>query len=103
MKTRKTTRGHLADLMQRNEPNDRRVVRNGKGTSKYGNPFVIGKPHPDTGAQMTRDDVCDLFAERILPTLDVEPLRGKRLLCWCKPHERCHVDSIIQTLEGMAQ
>ena len=99
MTNTQTTRGHLANLLQRNEPNDKRVARK----SRYGNPFEIGDAHPDTGAPMTRDDVCDLFAERVLPTLDVEPLRGKRLLCWCRPDERCHADSIIKKLEGVAQ
>lgn len=95
----KTTRGHLASRHQKNLPNDLRVGRN----SKYGNPFKIGNPHPDTGLEMTRDDVCDLYIERVLPFLDVEPLRGKRLLCWCKPNERCHVDSLISKLEGNAR
>ncbi len=44
---------------------------------------------------MTRDDVCDLFEERILPGLDVSALRGKDLICFCKP-KRCHGDSILE-------
>lgn len=63
----------------------------GRG-SPYGNPFVIGK-------HGTRDDVCDLFEEHILPTLDLEPLRGKDLVCFCKP-KRCHGDSILKALES---
>lgn len=66
----------------------------GRG-SPYGNPYVIGKPHPITGDPMTRDDVCDLFEKNILPGLDVERLRGKDLICFCKP-KRCHGDSILQ-------
>jgi len=94
-----TKRGLLKDIYrQKNEPDDRRATR---GT-RYGNPFEINGPHPDTGVKMTRDDVCDLFEQRILPNLDVEPLRGKRILCTCKPNERCHVDSIIKKLEENA-
>ncbi len=66
----------------------------GRG-SPYGNKFIIGQPHPDTGEPMTRDDVCDLFEERILPGLDVSALRGKDLICFCKP-KRCHGDSILE-------
>lgn len=90
-----TTRGQLTKLRQELQPNDKKIDR----STRYGNEFQIEKPHPDTGLPMTRDDVCDLFEERQLPSMDVEPLRGKRLLCWCKPHERCHGDSIIKKLD----
>lgn len=59
----------------------------GRG-SPYGNPFIIG-------VHGTRDEVCDLFEERILPNLNVEPLRGVDLVCFCKP-KRCHCDSILR-------
>jgi len=65
----------------------------GRG-SLYGNPFIIGKPHPDTGIPMTRDDVCDLFEERILPNLDLSGLHNRDLVCFCKP-KRCHGDSLL--------
>lgn len=65
----------------------------GRG-SLYVNLFIIGAPHPDTGKPMTRDDVCNLYEERILPNLDLTPLIGKDLVCFCKPH-RCHGDSIL--------
>lgn len=94
--TTQTTRGYLANYLQPNEPNDLRVTR----PSRYGNPFHVGKPHPVHGGAMTVDDVCELYEERAIPLLDLEPLRGKRLLCTCKPNQRCHVDSIIKALEG---
>lgn len=91
-----TKRGQLKEIYrQKNEPNDRRAIR---GT-RYGNPYKIGDPHPDTGEEMTRDDVCDLFEQLVLPTLDIRPLKGKRILCTCELNERCHVDSIIQKIE----
>lgn len=65
----------------------------GRG-SPYGNKFVIGQPHPHTGKPMTRDDVCDLFEQLILPHLDVSPLIGKDLICFCKP-QRCHGDCLL--------
>jgi hypothetical protein len=59
----------------------------GRG-SAYGNPFVIGRDGD-------RDAVCDKFDAKVLPTLNVSPLRGKNLKCFCKP-ARCHCDSILR-------
>ena len=63
----------------------------GRG-SLWGNPYKIG-------IDGTRDGVCDLFEKFVLPELDVEPLRGKDLVCFCAPY-RCHGDSIIKKLNG---
>lgn len=63
----------------------------GRG-SPYGNPFVIGEDHH--GILIDRDMACDLFERDILPTLDVSALRGKDLICFCKP-KRCHCDPIL--------
>jgi uncharacterized protein DUF4326 len=60
--------------------------------SPYKNPFHIG-------ADGTRDEVCDRFEREILPTLNVEPLRGKDLVCFCAP-QRCHCDSILAKANG---
>jgi len=58
----------------------------GRG-SPYGNPFVIGKDG-------NRDEVCDRFEKEILPDLDLTPLYGKDLVCFCSP-QRCHGDAIL--------
>ena len=63
----------------------------GRG-SPWGNPFVIGRDGD-------RDTVCDRFEAETLPALDLEPLRGKDLVCWCKP-ARCHGDSILSALRS---
>ena len=63
----------------------------GRG-SPWGNPFIIGKDG-------NRDEVCDKFEKEVLPTLDVESLRGYNLVCFCKP-KRCHGDSILNKLYG---
>jgi hypothetical protein len=65
----------------------RKAVYVGRG-SPYGNPFCIG-------IDGDRDQVCDRFEREILPTLNVEALRGKDLVCFCKP-KRCHADSILR-------
>ena len=59
----------------------------GRG-SPWGNPFKIGE-------HGTRDEVCDRFERDVLPTLDVSPLRGKNLICFCAP-QRCHCDAILR-------
>lgn len=61
----------------------------GRG-SPWGNPFVIG-------IDGDRDQVCDRFEREVLPHLDLEPLRGKDLVCYCKP-QRCHGDAILRAL-----
>lgn len=48
----------------------------------------------------TREDVIDAFRKYQLPSMDLEPLRGKDLACWCKPGELCHADVIIEALNG---
>ena len=65
----------------------------GRG-SPWGNPFKIGE-------HGSRDAVCDRFEREVLPTLDLEPLRGKHLVCWCKP-ARCHGDAILRALKARA-
>ena len=56
--------------------------------SPYRNRFEIGRDG-------TRDEVCDRFEREDLPYLDVSPLKGKILVCWCAP-ERCHCDAILR-------
>ena len=70
----------------------------GRG-SPWGNPF---SHLPNTKALYqvgSRDEACDRFEKEVLPSLDVEPLRGKDLLCFCAPL-RCHGDSILKKLYG---
>lgn len=55
----------------------------GRG-SPWGNPYVIGK-------HGTRDEVIDRYIAEVLPNLDVSELKGKNLVCFCKP-ARCHGD-----------
>lgn len=68
----------------------RDAVYIGRG-SPYGNPFVIGK-------HGTREEVIERYEREVLPTLDVEPLRGKHLVCFCAP-KACHGDAIMRKLK----
>lgn len=61
----------------------------GRG-SPYGNPFVMA----DFG-DAERNRVCDQFEQETLPTLDLTPLRGKDLVCFCAP-KRCHADALLR-------
>lgn len=67
----------------------RDAVYIGRG-SPWGNPFVIGRDG-------TRDEVCDKFEQHTLPKMDLSPLIGKDLVCYCKP-ARCHGDAILNAL-----
>lgn len=59
----------------------------GRG-SLWGNPFRIG-------VNGSRQTVCDRFEAEILPKLDIKPLVGKDLVCFCKP-KRCHCDALLK-------
>jgi hypothetical protein len=76
----------------------------GRGT-RWGNPFKIGDPGPD-GAPMTRADVTTAYA---LYWSDAPPdalatmravLRGRDLLCWCRPDQTCHADFLLMLANG---
>ena len=63
--------------------------------SKWGNPFVIG-------VHGTREQVIEKYQAWLLqqPELlsQLEELRGKRLGCFCKPHD-CHGDVLVSLLD----
>jgi hypothetical protein len=61
----------------------------GRG-SPYGNLAIIGR---DGG----RDEVCDKFEKYQLPKLDLRPLIGCHLICFCAP-QRCHGHSIVTAI-----
>lgn len=64
----------------------------GRG-SKWGNPFVIDRDG-------NRETVIEKYKEYILGTElpdQIELLRGKTLICYCKP-KACHGDVLIELL-----
>ncbi len=88
------------------------VGRPGRGLkgSPFANPFRIGDrwygPHGfDYGTgerEMSRPEVLSAYITWFDDAvargeLDPEPLRGRRLACWCRP-ERCHADTIVSWL-----
>lgn len=68
-----------------NVPRD--AVYVGRG-SPWGNPFKIGE-------HGNRDTVIKCYEREVLPTLDLRPLRGKHLVCFCKPLA-CHADVLLR-------
>ena len=69
-------------------------------TTKWGNIFKIGHPHPRTGKPMTRKDAIAEYADRLDAIihhglLDLDELQGKDLVCWCAPLP-CHADILLE-------
>ena len=57
--------------------------------SKWGNPYLIGRDG-------TRDEVIKKYEQWLAKSgLDVTELRGKDLVCWCKPLA-CHADVLMK-------
>lgn len=75
----------------------------GRGDGPWGNPYVIGKDGD-------RENVVRLYRELMEARLQgpeaevwrnaLRALRGKRLVCWCKP-AACHGDVLAALAEGI--
>lgn len=59
----------------------------GRG-SLWGNPYQIGEDG-------NREEVIELFRRNVLPRLDLAPLVGKHLVCYCAP-AACHADLLLE-------
>jgi hypothetical protein len=66
----------------------------GRG-SRWGNPYSHLPRSSALYICETRERAIEMFRYHVLPTLDVTPLRGKHLVCWCKP-EACHGDLLLE-------
>ena len=58
----------------------------GRG-SEWGNPYELGKDG-------SREECIEKFRRHVLPKLDVRPLIGKHLVCYCAPLP-CHADLLL--------
>jgi len=90
----------------RKPPNTRVVAR----PSKWGNPWRVGSTvttEDGVEVEVDRELAVDLY-RRYLPhaiaapgsDLDVATLRGKNLACWCPLDEPCHVDVLLELVNG---
>lgn len=73
----------------------------GRG-SKWGNPYKMSMPGwtNKDGIFRTRNEACDLFEQMVQDEPDFikeikEELKGKDLVCFCKP-KRCHGDTLLR-------
>ena len=66
----------------------------GRG-SRWGNPFRIS-------FAQSREQVIERFRCEVLPTLDVRPLIGKSLVCYCAP-KPCHADLLLEAARNAAK
>jgi len=65
----------------------------GRG-SPWGNPYRM-----KNSTVVERQRVIDLYEEKIIPKLDLEPLlKAKRLGCFCKP-KLCHGDRLKELID----
>ena len=64
----------------------------------------VGRPHPLGNpykiGPITRDEAVDAYRRWLVKQVEsglvnLEPLRGKDLVCWCAP-KRCHADVILE-------
>jgi hypothetical protein len=67
--------------------------------SKWGNPFKW-KDLPGGKVEAQAKYKAWLPGAIEKGEIDIEPLRGKVLMCYCKPEETCHGDIIIGHLEN---
>jgi hypothetical protein len=83
-------------------PNTVKVAR----PSQWGNPFVVGKPHPSCTPEEIAAGAEPLAREWCVETYgalarlgtfgDVSTLRGKNLACWCRLDQPCHADILLE-------
>lgn len=84
------TRGRLSmRVLNKHYDDVRDAIYIGRG-SPYGNPYKVGRDGK-------RGECIKLFEEHVLPTLDLEPLRGHDIWCFCHPRP-CHGHSIRRAL-----
>lgn len=82
----------------------RAVPRRGIRASKWGNPWVVGKPLFRNGPIPSVEKILDLYRERVTGSPDLlaalPELVGKKLACWCKHRgdEPCHGDVLVALL-----
>lgn len=76
-------------------------------TTRWGNHIVVGEPRgighrpwtaEDAVAQYREETEAALSADRPdgSEPLDLSPLRGKNLACWCKIGAPCHADVLLE-------
>jgi hypothetical protein len=65
--------------------------------TRWGNPYRAGV----TMNVRSVESAVALFREVVAPTLDVAPLRGRDLVCWCPLDQPCHADVLLEIANGV--
>ena len=82
-------------------PNTAKVDR----TTRWGNPWPIGEWGPLDRKAPDAEGAVGFFRAMFSDAemraaagypVDLSPLRGKNLACWCRPGEPCHVDVLLE-------
>lgn len=63
--------------------------------------FLLPLPWPCNTKARADWWAVEMFRQHIAPTLDLEPLRGKDLACWCAPDVSCHADVLLLLANGV--
>lgn len=64
--------------------------------TKWGNPFIVGEDVPGMpGEPMDAEDAAQYFRLFTVEGMDLSPLRGKNLACWCALAAPCHADVLL--------
>ena len=72
----------------------------GRG-SPYGNPYThLDSSHKNTIKVESREEAIKEFKEKVLPNLDLRPLIGKSVVCFCAPAP-CHGDVLIEAAKQL--
>ena len=61
--------------------------------SKWGNPFTVAEYGRSLAVANFRNR---LIGMDLIGALDLSELRGKNLACWCRPHDECHADILLE-------
>jgi len=79
-------------------------------TTKWGNPFVPGKPSAYSGGRPVQDKRHAFVLFRAVASDNASlvaaarsELRGKNLGCWCRPGDPCHADVLLELANAPAQ
>ena len=71
--------------------------------SKWGNPYpvIASKRHHPIEEGYTRKQAVSAFkgmmhGKMLIGAVDLSPLRGKNLACWCRAGSPCHVDTLLR-------
>lgn len=69
--------------------------------TKWGNPFRVATPASGNMGRQTRAGAVKAFRYRLIGlvaigAIDLAPLRGKSLACWCPIGQPCHADVLME-------